>query len=156
MFLLDTNVVSELRKVRAGKAAAAVADWAAGVPSARMFISVITIHELEHGVLLAERADPPRGRVLRAWLDGSVPAAFAERILPVDEMIARRAAALHVPDPAPFRDALIGATALAHRMTVVTRNVRDFERFPGLAILDPWQPAELPPPAPPRRRRRSS
>lgn len=154
MFLLDTKVVSELRKVRSGKAAAAVADWAAGVPSTRMFISVITVHELEHGVLLAERADPPRGRVLRAWLDGSVPAAFVERILPVDEAVARRAAGLHGPDPAPVRDALIGATALVHGMTVATRNVRDFERFAGLAVVNPWQPTGSPPAAPPRHRRR--
>lgn len=140
MFLVDTNVVSELRKVRSGKAAAAVADWAAELPAARLFISVITLHELEHGVLLAERADPAQGRVLRAWLDESVPAAFAERILPVDEAVARRAAGLHVPDPAPFRDALIGATALVHGMTVATRNVRDFERFAGLVVIDPWEP----------------
>ena len=140
MFLLDTNVVSELRKVRSGKAAAPVADWAGDVPSARLFVSVVTIHELEHGVLLAERADPHRGRVLRTWLDESVPAAFAQRILPVDEAVARRAAAFHVPDPAPFRDALIGATALVHGMTVVTRNVRDFERFAGLVVVNPWEP----------------
>ena len=140
MFLLDTNVVSELRKVRSGKAAAAVADWAAELPAARLFISVITIHELEHGVLLAERADAAQGRVLRAWLDESVPAAFAERILPIDEAVARRAAGLHVPDPAPFRDALIGATALVHGMTVATRNVRDFERFAGLVVINPWDP----------------
>jgi toxin FitB len=140
MFLLDMNVVSELRKVRSGKAAAALADWAAEVPSARLFISVITIHELEQGVLLAERADPPRGRVLRTWLDNSVPAAFAQRILPVDEAVARRAAGLHVPDPAPFRDALIGATALVHGMAVATRNVRDFERFAGLVVVNPWEP----------------
>lgn len=140
MFLLDTNVVSELRKVRSGKAAAAVADWAAEVPAARLFVSVITIHEIEHGVLLAERADPAHGRVLRSWLAESVPAAFAERILPVDEAVAGRAAGLHVPDPAPFRDALIGATALVHGMTVATRNVRDFERFAGLVVINPWEP----------------
>lgn len=140
MFLLDTNVVSELRKVRSGKAAVAVADWAAELPAARLFISVITIHELEHGVLLAERADPAQGRVLRAWLDESVPAAFAQRMLPVDEAVARRAAGLHVSDPAPFRDALIGATALVHGMTVATRNVRDFERFAGLVVINPWEP----------------
>jgi predicted nucleic acid-binding protein len=138
MFVLDTNVVSELRKVRAGKANRGVADWATGVPSGQMFLSSITIHELEHGVLLAERTDPDRGAVLRAWLDGSVASAFATRILAIDEPVARRAAALHVPDPAPFRDALIGATALVHRMAVVTRNVNDFERFDGLDVLDPW------------------
>jgi len=138
MYLLDTNVVSELRKVRSGKADAGVAAWAASTPSAEMFVSAITIHELEHGVLLLERSDPAQGAVLRAWLDRSVPAAFAERVLAVDEPVARRAAMLHVPDPAPFRDALIGGTALAHNMTVVTRDLRDFARFEGLDVLNPW------------------
>ena len=139
MFLLDTNVVSELRKVLAGKADLGVAEWSATVLSARMFISVITIQELEHGVLLAERTDPAKGGVLREWLDESVSTAFMHRVIPVDETIARRAASLHVPDPAPFRDALIGATALVHRLDVVTRNARDFERFAGLAVVNPWR-----------------
>lgn len=138
MFVLDTNVVSELRKVRSNKAAPGVAEWAAGVSSAEMFMSAITIHELEHGVLLMERSDPAQGAVLRSWLDDSVAVAFEDRVLAVDEDVARRAAALHVPDPAPFRDALIGATALVHHMTVVTRNVSDFENFDGLEILNPW------------------
>ncbi|MEP7377924.1 MAG: type II toxin-antitoxin system VapC family toxin [Chloroflexota bacterium] len=138
MHLVDTNVVSELRRVRAGKADPKVAAWAPTVPSGQMFISVITIHELEHGVLLVERSDPSRGALLRRWLDESVARAFEGRVLPVDEQIARRAAALHVPDPAPFRDALIGATALTHGLIMVTRNTRDFERFTGLQVLNPW------------------
>jgi toxin FitB len=141
MFVLDTDVVSELRKVRAGKADPGVAEWALEAPSGQMFISSITIHELEHGVLLAERADPPKGAVLRRWLDDSVAAAFDQRVLPVDADIARRAAALHVPDPAPFRDALIGATALVHRMTLVTRNAKDFARFDALDWINPWRTA---------------
>lgn len=138
MFVLDTNVVSELRKVRAGKADPSVMDWASVTPPGQMFLSAITIHELEHGVLLAERADPQQGAVLRRWLDESVAAAFQQRVLSVDEAVARRAAALHVPDPAPFRDALIGATALVNRMAVATRNVKDFQRFDGLDIVNPW------------------
>ena len=138
MFVLDTNVVSELRKVRSGKANHGVASWAEQVSSAELFISAITIHELEHGVLLMERADPAQGSLLRAWLDQSVAAAFKSRVLPVDERVARRAAALHVPDPAPFRDALIGATALVHDMTVVTRNLKDFQRFDDLDVINPW------------------
>jgi predicted nucleic acid-binding protein len=138
MFVLDTNVVSELRKVRAGRADPGVAAWASAVASAQMFVSAITIHELEHGVLLAERADPARGAVLRRWLDGSVGRAFAGRILPVDEAVARRAAGLHVPDPRPFRDALIGATALVHDMAVVTRDNKDFGRIAGLDVVNPW------------------
>jgi predicted nucleic acid-binding protein len=138
MYLLDTNVVSELRKVRAGKADQAVSDWAAANESAPMFISAITIHELEHGVLLAERVDPLRGTILRKWLDDGVSPAFEGRVLPVDESVARAAAALRVPDPAPFRDALIGATALVHGLVMVTRNTPDFRRFAGLPVLNPW------------------
>jgi len=139
MFVLDTNIVSELRKVRSGKANPGVASWAEQVPSVAMFISAITIHELEHGVLLMERSDLPQGALLRTWLDQSVAAAFKSRVLPVDERVARRAAALHVPDPAPFRDALIGATALAHDMTVVTRDLKDFQRFDELEVINPWR-----------------
>lgn len=138
MYLLDTNVVSELRKVRGGKADQGVAEWAAATPAAAMFVSAITIHELELGVLLMERSDPRQGGVLRSWLDGSVRAAFVDRVLPVDSEVARRAASLHVPDPAPFRDALIGGTALAHGLTVVTRNMKDFARFTDLDVLNPW------------------
>jgi toxin FitB len=138
MYLLDTNVISELRKSRVGTANQGVTDWATQVPAALMFVSAISIHELEHGVLLAERADAPKGAILRQWLDEAVIPAFVERILPVDSAVARRAAAAHVPDPAPFRDALIGATAFVHSLTIVTRNVRDFRRFGDLTVVDPW------------------
>jgi len=139
MYVLDTNVVSELRKVRSGKADAGVSAWAAGLAGAEAFVSAVTLHELEHGVLLLERRDPAAGAVLRRWLDTSVTEAFADRVLAVDADVARRAAALHVPDPAPFRDALIGATALVHRMAVVTRNAADFTRFAGLDVVNPWR-----------------
>ena len=138
MFILDTNVVSELRKAKAGKANRGVTEWAHEVPAALMFMSVISLHELEHGVLLAERRDPQQGDVLRQWLDASVMPAFADRFLSVDEHVARLAASYHVPDPAPFRDALIAATAHVHAMTVVTRNASDFERFAGVEITNPW------------------
>jgi toxin FitB len=138
MFLLDTNAVSELRKLPNGRANAGVASWAASVSAAAMFLSVISLYELELGVLLAERADPAKGQVLRAWLDGTVVPAFEGRLVHVDQVTALRTAMLHVPDPAPYRDALIGATALVHGMTVVTRNAKDFERFPNLVVLNPW------------------
>lgn len=137
MYLLDTNVISELRKARAGKADRNVAAWAAAVPLTQLFVSVVTIHELDMGVLFAERRDPRQGRLLRAWLDGRVIAGFGTRILPVDTAIARRSARLHVPNPRPFRDALISATALVHGMTVVTRNVTDFEPT-GVPFVNPW------------------
>ncbi|MFN0090326.1 MAG: type II toxin-antitoxin system VapC family toxin [Acidimicrobiales bacterium] len=138
MYLLDTNVISELRKARAGAANHGVAEWAAETPAALLFVSVISLHELEHGVLLAERSDPAKGAILRAWLDNSVIPAFEQRILAVDAAVVRRAAKLHVPDPAPFRDALIAATALVHGFIVATRNQRDFERFDDLTVLNPW------------------
>lgn len=138
MLLLDTNVVSELRKVRARKADRNVARWADGVDAATLFVSVITVQELEIGVLLSERKDPSSGAVLRRWLDHHVMPAFAERILPVDTAVALRSARLHVPEPRPVRDALIAATALVHGLSVVTRNVRDFEST-GVAVLNPWE-----------------
>ena len=138
MYVLDTNVVSEIRKIKAGRADPNVAAWAGRVETDLTYISAITIQELEHGVLLVERRDPVSGGVLRNWLDNDVHEAFDQRILPVDAEVARLAAALHVPDPASVTDALIAATALAHNMAVVTRNVSDFERFRGLEILNPW------------------
>ena len=137
MYVLDTNVVSELRKIRLGKANRHVAKWADRIDAADLFLAVITIQELEIGVLLAERRDPPQGAMFRIWLDKHVMPAFVGRILPVDTVVALRSARLHVPDPRPVRDGLIAATALAHGMTVVTRNVADFEPT-GVAILNPW------------------
>ena len=137
MFVLDTNVVSELRKARAGKADRHVMVWAASVPATSLFVSVITVLELELGVRLLERRDARQGAVLRAWMDGQVMTAFAGRVLPIDTPVALECARLHVPDPRAERDALIAATALVHRMTVVTRNVADFVST-GVAVLDPW------------------
>ena len=137
MFLLDTNVVSELRKVRAGRADRLVAAWADSVDAVDLYVSVISLQELEIGVLLAERRDPAGGAVLRRWLDQHVVPAFAGRILVVDAAVAQRSARLHVPNPRPLRDGLIAATALVHGMTVVTRNVDDFAPT-GVPTLDPW------------------
>ena len=137
MFVLDTNVVSELRKVRAGRADHNVAQWADSVDSADLYVSVITVQELEIGVCLAERRNPSQGAVLRTWFEDHVLPSFAGRILAVDSAVARRSAELHVPDPRPFRDSLIAATALGHGMTVVTRNVADFQ-VSGVPTLNPW------------------
>ena len=137
MYLLDTNVVSELRKVRAGRADPDVARWADGIDAVALFVSVITMQELEIGVLRAERKDPAQGALLRSWFNNHVLPAFVERVLPVDTTVALRSARLHVPDLRPLRDTLIAATALVHGMTVVTRNVVDFEST-GVAIINPW------------------
>jgi predicted nucleic acid-binding protein len=137
MYLLDTNVVSELRKARAGKADCNVAAWANSVPAASLFISAITVHEIELGVLLKERKDAAQGAILRAWFDERVLPAFAGRVLVVDSVIAKCSASFHVLDPRPARDMFIAATALVHRMAVVTRNVADFQET-GVEIKNPW------------------
>ena len=139
MYLLDTNVVSELRKVGTGKADVNVVRWAEGVETALLYLSAITILELEHGVLQAERRDAGQGSMLRRWFAGQVLSAFEGRILPVDTAVARRCAVLHSPDQRPERDALIAATALVHGLTVVTRNFRDFQPT-GADLLNPWSP----------------
>jgi hypothetical protein len=137
MYLLDANVVSELRKVRSGTADRNVSAWADSVDAAELYVSVVTLQELEVGVLLAERRDPRQGAVLRTWLNNHVLPAFPGRVLPVDLPIAMRSAALHVPNPRPVVDAMIAATAIIHGLTVVTRDASDFERM-GVAILNPW------------------
>ena len=137
MFVLDTNVVSELSKAKAGKADRGVTAWALGVPAESLYVSAITILELETGVLLVHLRDPKQGALLRSWLGQHVLPAFSGRVLPVDTAVAQRCAALHVPDPRSERDALIAATALVHHMTVVTRNVADFEAI-GVPLLNPW------------------
>jgi predicted nucleic acid-binding protein len=137
MLLLDTNVVSELRKIRSGKADPHVARWADSVEAGSLYLSAITILELELGVLQVERRDPRQGAVLRVWLEQQVLPAFAGRVLPVDTAVARRCAQLHVPDPRAERNALIAATALVHGMAVVTRNVADFAPT-GVVLLNPW------------------
>ncbi|WP_419856226.1 type II toxin-antitoxin system VapC family toxin [Candidatus Poriferisodalis sp.] len=138
MYVLDTNVVSEIRRAASGRAEQRVIQWALRVEPALTYISVVTFMELEIGVQLVERRDEPSGVILRRWLEDDVRAAFEGRTLPVDIEVARIAAQLHVPDPAPVSDALIAATAMAHSMTVVTRNTSDFSRFDGLDVLNPW------------------
>jgi predicted nucleic acid-binding protein len=138
MYLIDTNVVSEFRKESVGKADRQVSAWARSVPAESMFLSAICILEIETGTLLMERRDKAQGATLRAWMENHVLPAFAGRILPVDTPVAMRCATLQVPNPRSYRDALIAATALVHGMTVVTRNVSDFEPT-GVAILNPWQ-----------------
>lgn len=138
MFVLDTNVVSELRKVRVGKADLNVAAWVESVDAAELFVSAITIMELELGVLSIERKDATQGATLRSWLEQHVLPEFSGRTLPIDTAVAQRCARLHVPDKRGERDALIAATALVHGMTVITRNVADFEPT-GVAVINPWE-----------------
>lgn len=139
MYVLDTNVISELRHAGSPRADRNVAAWAARTDAEELFVSVITLMELEMGVLAIERRDVAQGRILRAWFDAHVLPEFSERTLPVDTKVALRCARLHVPDRRSERDALIAASALAHGMTVVTRNVTDFAPT-GVKVLNPWSP----------------
>lgn len=136
MYVLDTNVISELRQGKPHQSPA-VRAWAADKPASHLFISAISILELEKGVLALERRTPPQGSALRAWLQG-VKQGFAGRILPFTHATATVCAGLHVPDPKSERDAMIAATALEHRMTVVTRNLADFAGT-GVPLVDPFQ-----------------
>lgn len=136
MYLLDTNVISELRKAGSGRADEQVA-WISGQDAAYFYVSALTIMELEIGVLRVERRDATQGALLRTWLDSHVLPEFAERTLPVDTSVALCCARLHVPDPRAERDAIIAATAIVHGMTVVTRNIADFEAT-GVALVNPW------------------
>ena len=112
--------------------------WARTLPAASLYLSVISILELDIGILLIERRDPKQGSILRAWMDGHVLPTFAGRILAIDTAVAQRCATLHVPDPRSDRDALIAATALVNGLTVVTRNLSHFQPM-GVAVVDPWQ-----------------
>lgn len=138
MFILDTNVISELRRAGQGKASENVVQWAKSVDASSLYISVITVLEIETGILKIERHDANQAAILRNWFEGHVLKAFENRILPIEEAVARRCAQLHVPDPKSERDALIAATALVHGMAVVTRNLADFDQT-GAKLLNPWQ-----------------
>jgi predicted nucleic acid-binding protein len=137
MFILDTNVISELRKAGNGRADPHVTAWAGAQPVTSLFVSAISILEIETGILQIERRDEKQGATLRRWMDQQVLPAFAERILPVTAEVALQCARLHVPDPRSDRDALIAATAMVSGMTVATRNIADFEPT-GVKLCNPW------------------
>jgi predicted nucleic acid-binding protein len=137
MFLLDTNVVSELRKAGDGVAQPNVVAWLSTMDATNFYLSAVTLMELEIGILRIERRDAIQGARLRVWMDSHIIPEFSRRTLPVDAAVALRCARLHIPDPCGERDAYIAATALVHGMTVVTRNLADFEPT-GVALVNPW------------------
>lgn len=136
MYLLDTNIISEIRK--GAKGDTNVLNWARAVSASSLFLSVITILEIEAGILQKEHKDPYQGAILRSWLDSHVLPTFSDRILNIDVAVALRCAKLHIPDPPSERDALISATALVHGLVVVTRNIKDFKET-GVELLNPWE-----------------
>ncbi|OED44509.1 twitching motility protein PilT [Endozoicomonas sp. (ex Bugula neritina AB1)] len=137
MYLLDTNIVSELRKCSTEKGNAGVCQWAATVNTNELYISAITLLEIEMGILMVERKEPQQGEALRAWMNQRVLPAFEDRVLALDTPIALECAKLHVPNPKSERDAMIAATAIIHKMIVVTRNIKDFEKT-SAKLFNPW------------------
>lgn len=135
-YLLDTNVVSELRKSEA-RADRGVRQWVAARRPSDLHLSVITVLEIELGIIRLGRRDVRQAERLQVWLDEDLLSVFDGRILPIDVPVVRRAAQLHVPDPRPERDALIGATAIVSGLTVVTRSVADFAQM-GASLINPW------------------
>ena len=133
-YLLDTNVVSETRKLRADSG---VIAFLSAADAAGLFLSVLTLGELRKGVAARQRSDPVAAEQLGTWVDG-IETNFADRVLPVDTATARRWGELSAGRDVPVVDTLIAATAIGHGLTLVTRNTRDVEAT-GVALLDPWQ-----------------
>jgi predicted nucleic acid-binding protein len=133
-FLIDTNVVSELKRGR--NAAATVTAWFAAVPAEQMFTSVVVLGEILRGIELLARRDKPQAAMLERWY-ASIRLRLGSRVLAVDEPVMMMWSRISVPDPLPAFDGLIAATALVHDMTVATRNTADFRRV-GVTTVDPW------------------
>jgi toxin FitB len=141
MYLLDTNVVSEFRKITMRRGNQNVVRWAESVRSETLYLSSVTILEIDTGILLLERRDEEAAGNIRRWLVDYVLPEFSDRIMPFDVEEARQCAILMARQTRPYRDALIGATAIASGFTLVTRNVRDFEGMP-VKLFNPWEMAE--------------
>ncbi len=137
-YLVDTNVLSELRRRDPD---ANVVRWLEGRPATTLYLSVLARGELRKGIeTLPEGA---RKRRLLDWLEVELPGFFAGRMLPIDARVADRWGRLvaQAGRPVPAIDSLLAATALTHGLTLVTRNLRDFQ-YPGLAVVDPWSQTE--------------
>jgi predicted nucleic acid-binding protein len=139
--LLDTNVISEIRKPK-DRIDAKVALWSKTVDFTACRLSVISLLEIQRGILSIARRDSEQGFALLRWMEQEVMPDFRGRIIPIDSAVAIKAAALQVPDPRPLADALIAATSLIHNLTVVTRNVGDFLPC-GVRVINPWESGDV-------------
>ena len=138
MFLLDTNIISESRKLGTLRVDQKAALWLASVDVEASFISAMTLFELERGVQQMERRDAKQGAVLRRWLDDQIMVTYENRTLPLSRDVALICASLHIPDPKSERDAWIAATAINAELTLVSRNVSDFANM-GVMLLNPFE-----------------
>ncbi len=138
MFLLDTNVISQLRHLSTTRMNQQVNQWLQSIHLEDAFLSVFSLFELEKGILLKQRKDPLQANILRQWLSANIMPVFKDRVLLFDSQLSELAASLHVPDPKPEIDSFIAATALHHGFTLVTRNVQDFESM-NVSLLNPWE-----------------
>ncbi|WP_228777398.1 type II toxin-antitoxin system VapC family toxin [Lonepinella koalarum] len=137
MFLIDTNVISELRKIPLGDANVNVSEWAMRIPEEHIFISVVSIMEIKRGILTLQRRDPTQAKIIQQWFENIIKAQFQSRILPINLKTAEICATLHAPNKRPENDAWIAAIALEHNLTLATRNVKDFD-IAELKIFNPW------------------
>lgn len=134
---MDTNVISEFRKINSGKANQNVIRYFSEVSPDDIYMSVITFYEFEKGIKQIELRDKVQGAVLRDWMQNHVIKYWGANILPIGRDVATVCADLHVPDPKSLSDSFIAATAMVHNLTLVTRNVKDFESI-DVSIVNPW------------------
>ncbi|MCW9732591.1 type II toxin-antitoxin system VapC family toxin [Avibacterium sp. 20-15] len=137
MYFIDTNVLSEIRKIKSGKANQGVINWLSEINEQQIYTNIIVMMELERGILAKERKDPWQGKILRQWFEHTIKTGFSNRILHLNDKTAKICATLHIPDHCPENDAWIAASAIQYGLTLVTRNTADFSRM-GVKLLNPF------------------